>query len=88
MPGPPESTPTGTVTYQGEIWTDGRGFATVSLPLQADPLSPPLEYELHDLDRRVGARLTAGLRDGRFTIATEQPHVKVAWRISGRKGQS
>jgi hypothetical protein len=26
-----------------------------------------------------------GLKDGRFTIETDEPHVKVAWRISGRR---
>ena len=26
-----------------------------------------------------------GARDGRFTIATDQPHVKVAWRLTGQR---
>jgi hypothetical protein len=71
--------------YHGEVWTDGRGFATVLLPAEARPLEPPLDYELRDLDPPGSARVTAGLQEGRFTIATDQPHVKVAWRISGRK---
>jgi hypothetical protein len=72
------------VAYHGEVWTNGRGFATVRLPAEAGPLEPPLEYELVDLEPPSSARVTAGLEDGRFTIATEQPHVKVAWRISRR----
>jgi len=75
----------GSDTYQGEVWTDGRGFATVRLPTEAEPLEPPLEYQLRDLDPPSSARVTAELEDGRFTIATDQPHVKVAWRISRRK---
>jgi hypothetical protein len=71
--------------YHGEIWTDGRGFATVRLPSDATSLEPPLEYELRDLDPPSSAHVTAELADGRFTIATDQPHVKVAWRISRRK---
>src|SRR5881392_3575616 len=51
----------------------------------AGPLEPPLEYELRDLEPSSSARVTAELEDGRFTIATDQPHVKVAWRISRRK---
>ena len=74
-----------TVTYHGEVWTDGRGYATVELPAAADALLPPLEYELRDLDPPSSARVTAELHNGRFTIATDQPHVKVAWRISRRK---
>jgi len=71
--------------YHGEIWTDGRGFATVRLPDGAGRLAPPLDYELRDLDPPSSARVTAELEDGRFTIATDQPHVKVAWRISRRR---
>jgi hypothetical protein len=76
--------PTAT-SYHGEVWTDARGYATVRLPAGAGPLGPPLEYELRDLDPQSSARVTAGLKDGRFTIATDQPHVKVAWRIRGRR---
>jgi hypothetical protein len=71
--------------YHGEVWTDGSGFATVHLPAEAGPLTPPLDYELRDLDPPSRARVTSELEDGRFTIATDQPHVKVAWRISRRK---
>jgi hypothetical protein len=75
------------VAYHGEVWTDGRGYATVRLPTEAGQLEPPLEYELHDLEPPSSARVTAELEDGRFTIATDQPHVKVAWRITRRKEQ-
>ena len=72
-------------SYHGEVWTDARGYATVRLPAEARQLEPPLEYELRDLEPPTSARITAELEDGRFTIATDQPHVKVAWRISGRR---
>ena len=74
-----------TAAYHGEVWTDGRGYATVRLPAEAGRLEPPLEYELRDLEPPTSARITAELEGGRFTIATDQPHVKVAWRISGRR---
>jgi len=74
-----------TASYHGEVWTDSRGYATVRLPAEAGPLKPPLEYELCDLEPPTSARITAELKDGRFTIATDQPHVKIAWRISGRR---
>jgi hypothetical protein len=76
------------VSYHGEVWTDGRGFATVGLPTGAELLLPPLEYELRDLDPPSTARVTSELDDGRFTIATDEPHVKVGWRISGRPAAS
>ena len=74
-----------TLAYYGEVWTDGRGYATVRLPADAGALEPPLAYELQDLDPQSRARVTAELADGRFTIETDEPHVKVAWRISGRR---
>ena len=72
-------------SFHGEVWTDGRGYATVRLPPEAGPLEPPLRYELRDLEPPSSARVTAELRNGRFTIATDQPHVKVAWRITGHQ---
>ena len=84
MARPPASPPPETVAYYGEVWTDSRGFATVRLPTEAEQLLPPFEYELCDLEPTSSARITSKVEHGRFTIATEQPHVKVAWRISGR----
>ena len=80
--------PSAPTSYHGEVWTDSRGFATVRLPAEAGPLEPPLAYELRDLEPASTARVTAELRNGRFTIQTDQPHMKVAWRISRRKEES
>jgi hypothetical protein len=88
MARPPHSPPDDTIAYHGEVWTDARGLATVRLPAEAEPLEAPLEYELRDLEPASTARLTAELKDGRFSIATREPHVKVAWRIRGRKEES
>jgi hypothetical protein len=74
-----------TVAYHGEVWTDGRGYATVRLPAEAAPLEPPVEYELRDVEPASTARVTAELGDGRFTIQTEQAHVKVAWQVTGQR---
>ena len=74
-----------TVSYHGEVWTDGRGYATVELPAAAHALVPPVEYELRDLGPQMSARVTAELAHGRFTIATDGPHVKVGWHISARR---
>ena len=75
-------------SYHGEVWTDTRGLATVRVPTAANALDPPLEYELRDLDPPSRASVTSELQDGHFTIATDQPHVKVAWRISHREEES
>jgi hypothetical protein len=63
----------------GEIWTDGHGFATVTLPADAEG---ELAVELEAVADGVTARLAAEPRRRRFTITTSEPHVKVAWRAS------
>jgi hypothetical protein len=74
-----------TASYQGVVWTDGRGYATVSVPPDAAKVQPPLEYPLDAVDGIGLARIAAELWDGRFTIETDEPHVKVAWRITGQR---
>jgi hypothetical protein len=69
--------------YRGEVWTDGRGRAVVALPPETAALTPPLDYAVQPLDVAVTAAVTSELTQGRFTIETDQPHVKVAWRITG-----
>jgi hypothetical protein len=44
-------------------------------------------YELHPFTPGVTAKVAAELMDGRFTIETDEPHVKVAWRVTGRRTQ-
>jgi hypothetical protein len=73
------------ISFRGEVWTDARGHATVSVPSDAVPPRVALEYALHPIEAGVEARVTSELRDGCFSIATDEPHVKVAWRISTRK---
>jgi hypothetical protein len=73
------------VAYSGEVWTDARGYATVALPRSAGRLHGSLEYELRPQPRGVTAAIAAQLVDGRFTIETDEPHVKVAWRVTGRR---
>ena len=54
-------------------------------PPEAARLEPPVEYELKDLEPPSTARVTGELEAGRFTIQTDEPHVKVAWRLRGRR---
>ena len=75
------------VVYSGEVWTDGRGYATVSLPRSAGRLLGGVEYEVRALVRGVTAAIAAELIDGRFTIETDEPHVKVAWRVIAGRSQ-
>ena len=55
-----------------------------ALPRAAARLHGDIEYELHPFTRGVVAAIAAELMDGRFTIETDEPHVKVAWRLASR----
>lgn len=62
----------------GEIWTDERGSALVILP---DHLhGRELEYE-YQLEADDSANARAELADGRLTITSAAPHLKIAWRL-------
>jgi len=77
----------GQIAYSGEVWTDARGYATVALPRSVGRLHGRLDYQLRPFTRGVTAQLAAELTDGRFTIVTDEPHVKVAWRVRGQRPQ-
>ena len=67
----------------GEIWTDAHGFAAVPLPTHAEG---DLVVEVTALAAGVTADVVAELRRRRFTVATSEPYVKVAWRVrAGRR---
>jgi hypothetical protein len=78
-------TDAGPLVFSGEVWTDARGYATVALPRAAGRLHANVDYQLRPFTAGVTAHIAAELSDGRFTIATDEPHVKVAWRVSGRR---
>ena len=48
--GPRETNQPTDVSFHGEVWTDARGHATVSLPRDADLPQDELEYELQPID--------------------------------------
>lgn len=69
-------------SYSGEVWTDGDGRAVVLLPAFVRTHRAGFDYELTPLGSPSSASVAEQLIDDRFTIATEEPHVKVAWRIT------
>jgi len=69
-------------SYSGEVWTDGEGRAVVVMPQFVRAHQAGFEYELTAIDSPCSARVAEEIADDRFTIATDEPHVKVAWRIT------
>ncbi len=65
----------------GEAWMDERGEAVVVLPDHLHDRELEYEYRLQCSDP---AGASASLVDGRLTITSATPHVKVAWRLAYR----
>ena len=72
-------------SYSGEVWTDASGRAVVVLPSFVRAHRAGFEYELTPLGSSASARVATEISDDRFTIATDWPHVKVAWRVTALK---
>ena len=69
-------------SYSGEVWTDDHGRAVVGLPPFVRAHQAGFAYELTPISSPCSAIIAEKIADERFTIATEKPHVKVAWRIT------
>jgi hypothetical protein len=69
-------------SYAGEVWTDETGRAVVVLPPFVRTHRYGFEYELEPFGPGCAATVAQEVADDRFTIATDRPHVKVAWRVT------
>jgi hypothetical protein len=69
-------------SYSGEVWTDGTGRAVVVLPSFVRTHRAGFDYQLSPIGSHCSATVSEPIADDRFTVATDQPHVKVAWRVT------
>jgi hypothetical protein len=74
-------------SYSGEAWTDDNGRAVVHLPPFIRSHRAGFEYELTPLSSSCKATVVEKIADGRFTIATDEPHMKVDWRVTALRGE-
>jgi hypothetical protein len=71
--------------YSGNAVTDGRGFATVSLPRWFQALNRSFRYQLTVVGKEhwdATAAVWEEVAHNRFTIRTDQPEVNVSWEIT------
>lgn len=73
--------------YDGEVTTDSRGYATVTLPRWFEALNTKVRYQLTVVDEGteefVQAKVSKRLRDGLFSIRTSRPNTTVCWLVTG-----
>jgi hypothetical protein len=77
-----QSRPREAWSYSGEVWTDEGGRAVVALPPFVRSHRAGFEYELRPIGSGSAATVAEEIAEDAFTISTDEPHVKVAWRIT------
>jgi hypothetical protein len=69
--------------YNGNVTTDGTGFATVTLPKWFQALNKDFRYQLTSLSGLQEVAIAREIHDNRFTIQSEKPRSKVSWQVTG-----
>jgi hypothetical protein len=74
--------------YNGNIVTDGEGFATVELPEWFEALNRDFRYQLTviangDQTAFVQAMIAQEIENNQFRIRTSAPLTKVSWQVTG-----
>ncbi len=69
--------------YNGNITTDGNGYATVELPTYFEAANKDFKYQLTVIGTFAQAIIAEKLSNNRFVIQTNQPNVEVSWQITG-----
>lgn len=70
--------------YNGNVTTNVKGFATVTLPDYFQALNRSFRYQLTIVGTRGWrARVVKEIAKNRFTIQTDEPGVKVSWQVTG-----
>jgi hypothetical protein len=71
--------------YNGNITTDERGLATVTLPDYFEALNRDFRYQLTVIDEDSFAlvRVSRRIAGNTFQIASSEPGVEVSWQVTG-----
>jgi trimeric autotransporter adhesin len=69
--------------YNGNVVTDAKGFATVTMPAWFEALNRDFRYQLTTMGQFAQAMVAKEIEDGQFTIQTDKPNVKVSWMVTG-----
>lgn len=69
--------------YNGNITTDARGVAVVTLPVYFEALNRDFRYQLTVIGQFAQAIVMKKIDGNRFQIKTSKPRVEVSWQITG-----
>lgn len=69
--------------YNGNIFTDEDGYATVELPSYFEGLNKDFRYQLTVIGEFAQAIISKKISDNQFEIRTDKPHIEVSWQVTG-----
>jgi hypothetical protein len=69
--------------YNGNVNTDERGEAVITMPEYFDALNRDFRYQLTVIGQFAQAIVAEEIKDGSFKIHTDKPNVKVSWMVTG-----
>ncbi len=69
--------------YNGNIKTDKKGYATVTLPDYFDVLNKDFRYQLTVIGTFAQAIIKEKISGNTFVIQTNEPNVEVSWQVTG-----
>jgi hypothetical protein len=74
--------------YSGNVTTDAAGEATVRLPDYFEAINSDFRYQLTVVGQFAQAIVAGEIKNNRFAIKTDKPHVKVSWQVTGLRQDS
>ncbi len=69
--------------YNGNIVTDAKGHAVVTLPQWFSALNKDFRYGLTVIGEFAQAIVEKKIVNNRFVIRTSKPHIEVSWQVTG-----
>ncbi|GHN02940.1 hypothetical protein WSM22_44290 [Cytophagales bacterium WSM2-2] len=69
--------------YNGNITTNEKGIAEVTLPSYFEALNKDFRYQLTVIGEFAQVIVYKKIVDNRFTIKTDKPNIEVSWQVTG-----
>jgi hypothetical protein len=69
--------------YNGNVVTNAKGYAVVTMPAWFEALNSDFRYQLTPVGQFSQAMIASEIKDRKFVIRTSKPHVKVSWQVTG-----
>ncbi|HEY0704232.1 MAG TPA: hypothetical protein VGD60_15785 [Candidatus Acidoferrales bacterium] len=69
--------------YNGNVVTNAKGYAVVTMPAWFEALNGDFRYQLTPVGQFAQAMVASEIKDRKFTIRSSKPHVKISWMVTG-----